>query len=75
MLHACLDAVEVIVAENARSKGRTRSGPKWPASLILGEEAESKVSQGEDNDNTKSATRSARKKPKTNRPRAFPAAP
>jgi hypothetical protein len=75
MLHACLDAVEVIVAESARSKGRMRSGPKWPATLILGEEAESKVSQGEDNGNTKSATRSARKKPKTNRPRAFRAAP
>jgi AcrR family transcriptional regulator len=75
MVHACLDAVEVIVAENARSKDKIRSGPKWPASLILGEEAESKVSQGEDNVNAKSATRSARKKPKTNRSRAFRTAP
>ena len=44
MFHACLDAVEVMVAEAARSKGKICSGPKWPANLILGEEAESKVS-------------------------------
>ena len=67
MFHSCLDAVEVIVAETARSKGRTCSGPKWPANLILGEEADSKVSQGEDNGNTRSATRFARKKPESKR--------
>jgi AcrR family transcriptional regulator len=43
MIHACLDAVEAIVADAERSKGRRRSGPKWPAGLILGEAAESKV--------------------------------
>lgn len=43
MLHACLDAVEAIVTEAARTKGRARSGPKWPPDLILGEAAESKV--------------------------------
>lgn len=43
MVHSCLDAVEVIVAEAGRSKSRARSGPKWPASLILGEAAASKV--------------------------------
>ncbi len=43
MLHSCLDAVEVIVKENARSKGRIRSGPPWPSNLILGEAADSKV--------------------------------
>jgi AcrR family transcriptional regulator len=67
MFHSCLDAVEVIVAETARSKGRTSSGPKWPANLILGEEADSKVSQEEDNGNTRSRTRFARKKPESKR--------
>jgi AcrR family transcriptional regulator len=46
MFHACLDAVEAIIAHAARSKGKTFSGPKWPASLILGEAAQSKVSNG-----------------------------
>jgi AcrR family transcriptional regulator len=41
MIHACLDAVEVIVTATARS--RTYSGPKWPTGLILGEAADSKV--------------------------------
>jgi AcrR family transcriptional regulator len=69
MVHACLDAVEVVVAETARSKGKTRSGPKWPANLILGEEAKSKVSHSGGNGKTKSSTRAAPKKSKTERPR------
>jgi AcrR family transcriptional regulator len=75
MFHACLDAVEVIVAETARSKGRTRSGPKWPANLILGEATESKVSHNEENGKAKSATHSTRKKLKPKRPRALGNAP
>jgi AcrR family transcriptional regulator len=67
MFHACLDAVEVIVAETARSKGRTCSGPKWPANLILGEETQSRVGAGEDNSAMKPATRFARKKPESKR--------
>jgi AcrR family transcriptional regulator len=55
MFHSCLDAVEVVVAEAARSKGRTRSGPKWPANLILGEAARSKVAEGDDDESAKSA--------------------
>jgi len=47
MIHSCRDAVEAIIAEAARSKGKTWSGPKWPANLILGEAAESKVNNGE----------------------------
>jgi AcrR family transcriptional regulator len=62
MFHACLDAVEVVVAETTRSKGKTRSGPKWPANLILGEEAHSKVNPGEDTGKTKPATDSKRRK-------------
>jgi AcrR family transcriptional regulator len=42
MVHSCLDAVEAIVDRAAASKGRY-SGPKWPANLILGEAARSKV--------------------------------
>jgi len=61
MLHACLDAVEVVAAETARSRGRARSGPKWPANLILGEAAESKVINEEEGGNrTKSASRGRR---------------
>jgi AcrR family transcriptional regulator len=43
MFHSCLDAVEVIVTESTRNKGKIRSGPPWPSNLILGEAAESKV--------------------------------
>jgi len=45
MVHACLDAVEAIVGEAVRLKSRPCSGPKWPAHLILGEAAESKISR------------------------------
>jgi AcrR family transcriptional regulator len=75
MFHACLDAVEIIVADAARSKGRICSGPKWPANLILGEEAESKVSRGEEEGPIKSATRlgCSMQKPKRSRvPRTNP---
>jgi AcrR family transcriptional regulator len=47
MVHSCLDAVEAVITEAARSKGRKSSGPKWPANLILGEAAQSRVSDGE----------------------------
>jgi AcrR family transcriptional regulator len=43
MIQACLDGVETIVGHAARSKGKGRSGPKWPVDLILGEAAESKI--------------------------------
>jgi len=46
MVHSCLDAVEAIIAEAARSGGKTHSGPRWPPNLILGEAADSKVSDG-----------------------------
>lgn len=49
MIHACLDAVEAIVAQAARSKGKAYSGPKWPANLILGEATHSKVNTSEHN--------------------------
>jgi AcrR family transcriptional regulator len=74
MFHACLDAVEVIVAETARSKGRTGTGPKWPANLILGEEADSKVSYSEDGGHTKSSSSLPHKKKGSKRTRGVRAA-
>jgi AcrR family transcriptional regulator len=56
MIHSCLDAVEAIIAHADRSKGKAYSGPKWPANLILGEAAHSKVHNGEIDANSKSAT-------------------
>jgi AcrR family transcriptional regulator len=66
MVHACLDAVEVVVAEASRAKGKVRSGPKWPANLILGEETESKVSH-EDYGGEKASAQIPRRKPKAKR--------
>ena len=57
MTHSCLDALEAITAEAARTKGKAPSGPKWPTSLILGEAAHSKVSNGESDADTKSAAK------------------
>jgi len=56
MIHSCLDAVEAIVEQADRTKGKAYSGPKWPASLILGEAAHSKVNNGEMDASAKSAT-------------------
>lgn len=42
-MHACLDAFDAIVDAAVRSKGFVNSGPKWPASLILGEGRHSSV--------------------------------
>jgi AcrR family transcriptional regulator len=42
MIHACLDALQAIVKESKRAKGKS-SGPKWPSGLILGEAVQSKV--------------------------------
>jgi AcrR family transcriptional regulator len=47
MIHSCLDGLEAIVVQAARTKGKACSGPKWPANLILGEATQSKVSDGE----------------------------
>jgi len=42
-IHACLDAFDAILNAAAQKKGLPHSGPKWPASLILGEETRSRV--------------------------------
>jgi AcrR family transcriptional regulator len=41
-VHACIDACDAII-ESARSRGTAQSGPKWPASLVLGEGKESRL--------------------------------
>ena len=41
-VHACVDTVEMIVRAAAR-KSVVQSGPKWPASLVLGEAERSSV--------------------------------
>jgi AcrR family transcriptional regulator len=64
MSHACLDALEAIIAQAARSKGKSQSGPKWPASLILGEGAQSKVTSEQEDPSGKSLKRSSPLKPK-----------
>jgi AcrR family transcriptional regulator len=46
MIHACLDAVEAIISNEAKSKRKSYSGPKWPVGLILGEADQSKVEKG-----------------------------
>src|SRR5580692_3275797 len=66
MIHSCLDAVEAIVVEAGRTKAKARSGPKWPANLILGEAAHSKVNIGETNGRTESGAKQvtrAKRKP------------
>ncbi|HUO24492.1 MAG TPA: TetR/AcrR family transcriptional regulator [Candidatus Aquilonibacter sp.] len=42
MIHACLDAFEALVREKGLI-GRVRSGPAWPAGLVLGEGSDSKI--------------------------------
>ena len=65
MTHACLDALEAIVSEAARSKGKKYSGPKWPSGLILGEAALSKVIVREIPSTATSAKRNSRSRQKT----------
>ena len=57
MIHACLDALEAVVGEAKRSKGKTFSGPRWPSGLILGEAAHSKVHTSKANPRVKSSNR------------------
>jgi len=64
MIHACLDALEAIVTESARSKGKRYSGPKWPSGLVLGEATNSKVNTKEIDADRKSSKRGAPSKPK-----------
>ncbi|HXJ85632.1 MAG TPA: TetR/AcrR family transcriptional regulator [Candidatus Binatia bacterium] len=44
-VHACMDTVEMII-RSAHRKSSVQSGPKWPASLVLGEAERSSVGNG-----------------------------
>jgi len=46
MFYACLDALEAVIAQAERTKGKSRTGPKWPRNLVLGEGAQSMVTDG-----------------------------
>jgi AcrR family transcriptional regulator len=46
-VHACMDTVEMIVRVAGRPKSLVQSGPKWPATLVLGEGQRSSVGNGE----------------------------
>jgi len=65
MFHACLDAVEAVIAEAGRSKEKTRTGPKWPSNLVLGEAVDSKVVRG-----AGSRTKSSRHRPRKRKPKS-----
>ncbi|MFZ0771080.1 MAG: TetR/AcrR family transcriptional regulator [Candidatus Sulfotelmatobacter sp.] len=67
MFHACLDAVEAVIAEAAHSKGKSCSGPKWPPGLILGEAFRSKIENDEEDFGAKPAAR-ADDRPKQKQP-------
>ena len=45
---ACMDSVENLIGAARRPSGLACSAPKWPSSLILGEEAQSRVGNGEE---------------------------
>jgi AcrR family transcriptional regulator len=53
-VHACLDCVDNLIRAASQKKGLLHSGPKWPASLILGEEDQSQISTGTDRKKAKS---------------------
>ncbi len=57
-VHACLDACDAIVNCAAKPKGMSHTGPKWPANLILGEEANSHVVEGGKSENGKEKSKS-----------------
>jgi AcrR family transcriptional regulator len=45
-IHTCIDACEAII-EGARAGRMAQSGPKWPASLVLGKGKQSRVGNAE----------------------------
>jgi AcrR family transcriptional regulator len=59
-MHACIDAIEAMLASAGRSKGLPNSGPKWPANLVLGEGKQSSAGNGKNG--SRSRTISARAK-------------
>jgi hypothetical protein len=46
-IHACLDTVDTVV-DAAKNRSLVQSGPKWPATVILGEAEQSSVGNPDD---------------------------
>ena len=59
-MHACLDAVDTIMLSARKGKGLAYSGPKWPASLILGEAEQSQLGNGDETEKNGKRRRRAR---------------
>ncbi len=59
-IHACLDMVDNMLRFAAGGKGFVQSGPRWPASLVLGEGEQSRVGNGDAVKETRNAKRTKR---------------
>lgn len=59
-IHACMDSVETLLRAAAKSHALVRTGPKWPANLILGEAEQSKLGNGPESSSKGSATAKTR---------------
>lgn len=56
-MHACVDTVDSLVQTATERKERIHSGPKWPATLILGEAEQSRVNGERKRERAKGRTR------------------
>ena len=59
-VHACIDAIEAMLASMKRSRVLPNSGPKWPSNLILGEGKQSNTGNGIHRNSPKGAARHKR---------------
>ncbi len=50
-IHACLDTVDSVM-DCARNRSLLQSGPRWPATLILGEAEQSSIGNPDDGNNS-----------------------
>ena len=58
-IHACLDTVDSVM-DCARNRSLVQSGPKWPATLILGEAEQSSIGNPDDGSNSVKRNKSRR---------------
>ncbi len=56
-MHSCVDTVDNLVQTAAEKKKVIHSGPKWPATLVLGEGEQSRVDGGRKRERSKRGTR------------------
>jgi AcrR family transcriptional regulator len=60
-IHACIDAVENMLRAVTLRKGHSRSGPKWPANLILGEGPKSQIGNSKKAKNKRTRTKTRKR--------------